>query len=853
MKPLHTITAGIAVAAISALSVAPAAAAAEDSGTVQVVNTETVQVYVGSDGEVESQRVYEQLSFTGDGSITVDNPIEESGLRNLDGFSGVSAEDGVQEVSVEVDGYERLRSVSDFTGELPLEFSIQYLLDGEEIEASDVVGATGALEVIYTVTNVTSQPQEVSFPDGSGGTMTETVDVPIPIVGSMTTTVPSSFTDVTSEQANIAGDGKGATKLSFTMTLFPPLGSNEMQFSYQAQVSDAVLPATSVTALPVNPLEVPTFKSAGESYQNGADTGIRLAEGATTIDTNLLKLRDGAGDLLAGLIKLSDGSNQLAAGLAGEAAPGAKLLADGAGELSAGLGQIDTGAGQLADGAGRAGDGGGRLAAGADELNAGLGQLDDGAGKLADGAQRLSGGTGDALAGSKKLEAGLQLISGGLAQLNGVEGLPKALQGAKDLKAGVDEIVTKVGSADAPGTLLWGINQLATKLPAAETGSAQILGGLRQMRGDGSPATPGLVGAKGGVDQVQSGLAASVAPGGSLDQLIGGLESLKGFCDVDEPACIPTIDALKSGATTSKANLTQANAGLLQVSGGLGNAIGALDGQLIPGATQLNAGLTEAKNGAIALDSNGPALRVGLLQVQGGLAQLVVGLTSATAGVDQLASGAGDAYSGSGDLSDGLTQIDGGAGELADGADRLSDGTGDAKAGSQRLANGAVTLSAGLDELAAGALKLVGGTGDASEGSARLADGAGDLADGLGDAADGSNRLADGLAEAAEGAPALVDGADRLSKEGTSQLVTAGEETAQEYGKLYATIAAGAERADAEKMAYGAPASAQGLTAYSYELLGDDGQGSRNMQRGFAALGLLGLGAGGLLLRRRMI
>jgi putative membrane protein len=70
---------------------------------------------------------------------------------------------------------------------------------------------------------------------------------------------------------------------------------------------------------------------------------------------------------------------------------------------------------------------------------------------------------------------------------------------------------------------------------------------------------------------------------------------------------------------------------------------------------------------------------------------------------------------------------------------------------------------------------------------------------------------------------------------------------------MYATIKAGADRADAEKMAYGAPEGAQGLTAYSYELLGDDGEGSRNTKRGIAALGLLGLGAGGFLLRRRLV
>lgn len=51
----------------------------------------------------------------------------------------------------------------------------------------------------------------------------------------------------------------------------------------------------------------------------------------------------------------------------------------------------------------------------------------------------------------------------------------------------------------------------------------------------------------------------------------------------------------------------------------------------------------------------------------------------------------------------------------------------------------------------------------------------------------------------------------------------------------------------------GAPEGAQGLTAYSYELLGDDGQGSRNTKRGVAALALLGLGAGGFFLRRRLV
>ena len=134
-----------------------------------------------------------------------------------------------------------------------------------------------------------------------------------------------------------------------------------------------------------------------------------------------------------------------------------------------------------------------------------------------------------------------------------------------------------------------------------------------------------------------------------------------------------------------------------------------------------------------------------------------------------------------------------------------------------------------------------------------MADGSEELAAGLEDAADGSGRLADGLGPAADGAPQLVDGAQRLSDEGTKKLVEAGEDTAQNYGELYATIAAGAERADAEEMAYGAPEGATGLTAYSFVIQGEDGEGSRNLTRGLTGLALLGAGAGAFALRRRFI
>ena len=833
-RPVHRsvrrLGAGLAALAVAGAflpsgSQAAQSAASAESG-VDVVNTETVQVYLDADGGIDTKRVYEQLTLTGEGDVAFGNPIEARGLRNLDGFGGFSVEDGQQQVDMSVDGVERLRTVSTYTGDLPLDVSIDYKLDGEPVKASDIVGASGLLEVAYTVKNVTAKPQEISYADGKGGTITETVDVPIPMVGSLSTVLPSNFSEVQSGQANMAGDGKGGTKVSFTMTLVPPIGSDTATFGYTAQIEDGLVPRAAISALPVNPLESPTFKSAATSYEGGAQTGAQLTAGATEIDANLLKIRDGAGELLNGLIQLHTGSQELAAGLQGKAAPGADELADGAGELDAGLGKLDAGAHQLADGAG--------------QLDAGLGKLDAGAGELSAGAGKLSDGTKSALTGSKSLRDGLGQISGGLKTLSGAEGLPKAAAGVDQLTTGVDQLIAGFGAAGQPDTLIDGLARLEAGAGQLKAGSTELKGGLGQLVG-----SEGLPKAKGGVDLVKAGLDDSLAPvTGSLDQLVGGLTSLRAYCNPVPPAslqCQGTIDALIAGVNGpggSRADLQEASNGLGQVSGGLANAIGALNTQLIPGAAAIEAGLGDLGAGATKAKDGAVKLRAGTELVKSGLTQLDVGLTSAVSGVLALSSGSDTAYTGSVSLSSGLGQLNTGAGDLAAGANQLSAGAETASDGSAKLADGA-------GELATGA-------GAASDGSGRLAAGAGELATGIGDAADGSGRLEEGLGQARQAAPALPDGAQRLSTEGMSKLIAAGEATAQEYGKLYATVGAGSERAKAESMAYGAPEQARGLTAYAFEITGENGEGGRNGLRALGALLVGGLGLGAFALRRRM-
>jgi putative membrane protein len=857
---------GATTTLLGLMTAAPSVAAGDSD--VAVANTETVQVYMSATGEPEEQRVYEQLALNGDGTVTVSNPVSTEGLRNLDEFGGFSVDGGNQVAEIEVDGERRLRSVSDFEGELPLDVEVTYLLDGVEVQPGDVVGESGVLEVHYRVRNVTGEMREVSFDDGTGRTVTEQAEVVIPMVGSLTTTLPSSFTDVRSDEANMAGDGRGGTKLSFTMTLFPPIGSDTVEFGYRAEVTDGVVPAATVSALPVNPLESPSFAKGADSLAGGAETGAQLVFGAQTIDENLLKLRDGAGELLAGLIKLREGAAELNAGLAEEAAPGSAQLADGAERLASGLQDARDGGVQLKDGTGAAAAGGQELASGLGDLSAGAGDLSDGLGLLEEGSRELANGfdnpagQADLVSGSRDLVTGLRQIRDGVNLLAAEDGIPKAAGGAAALEAGIGVILTKIGNVDDPTTLLGGLTALESGLSAEALPGAKLIDGGVGALLSTDPNAPGLPVAKAGVDEVKAGIddGLSAMNPASLQALGGAIQAAldRESCAAD-PVCVANLQGALQGVQTlgtevqgMAGKLKEASDGLGRVSTGLGGAITKVQTQLKPGTEKLVVGLGTAVEGADKLSGGAAELQAGLeTQIRPGLQQLVTGLNDAVAGLGQLAPGTQAAAEGAGDLAAGIFTAGTGAGALAD-------GLGTASSGSQELAAGAERADAGGGELASGLLRLDGGMFDLlqglgllRDGSGELSDGAGQLADGLGDAADGSSLLADGLGTAAEGAPKLVDGAQRLSDEGMGQLVEAGKKTAADYGLQYATIEAAAERANEEGMAFGAPKGADGATAFTYELAAADGEGSRNLQRGLGALAILTAGAAVAGLRRR--
>ncbi|ADG73192.1 membrane protein-like protein [Cellulomonas flavigena DSM 20109] len=865
-------TLGLPLALLLAVPASAAGPLAAASGDVVVTNTETVQARMDADGRLQVARVYDQLAFSGTGTTTVVNPVSTRGLRNLDGFGGYTVRDDALEATVTVDGKQRLRTVSDFTGELPVKIEVDYRLDGEKVSAGAVVGRSGTLEVRYTVTNLTTRQDQVTYDDGTGRQATATAETVIPFVGQLTTTLPPSFTAIESAEANMAGDGRGGTRMSYTMTLFPPIGSPVAEFGYTAKITGGRIPAANVSVLPVSPLTSPSFKGGSASYEGGAESGIRLTEGATEIDGNLLKLRDGAATLLDGLLQLQEGADKLAAGLNDTAAPGATRLADGltkdaapgAARLAGALdGELAPGAARLADGLTKdAVPGAARLAGALD------GELAPGAARLADGltqdavpgAGRLAAGLNDELApGAAEIAAGLAAAHQGAGAV--AAGTHALDEGATALAAGAEALDAGMTSAgEAVPELLGGLTLVSDGLATMDAGLEKMYTDIGGVPTQAQPIKDGITRLQGGVTALLDGLTTLQGLQGQLAAVYGVLGSTTAVVTVATDAqqmgalaqlftglAAQTSDPTQKGQFQQLATLYNptAYAAAPTTPVPLAPAFTGLAGVTSNVVTRLEAarcGLSNTVSPSCPLDQTGEAkaagLREGLAMTDGGLDLLTAGVVASVraavgvegqtaedetlrGGIASLTAGVGELSTGGQALVDGLGELSAGAAELRDGSARLSVGAG-------TLADGAADLAAGTGRLAPGAQRLSAGLRDAADGSQTLADrlrpaaeGSAALSDGVRAAADGALTLADRLRPAADGSRALADGA-RTAADGATKL-SSGIRTAADGSRELSdglrdaadgsqTLADGVGTA-----AEGAPALVDGATRLSQE------------------------------------
>lgn len=474
------------VASIAGLLVFGSGMAGAAGGPVNVVVRKTVLITMGPDAKSSSQRVYTQLTATGDGSAQVSDPVGPTPLRNLNGFAAPNVVAGKAVYNLRVSGRADRRTVQDFTGQLPIKIGVAVMLDGNAISPADVVDKSGLLKVTYTVTNVSGVQRSVQIPDGHGGTLTKQETVPVPIVGTMATTLPPSFAAVDAPGAAIGADGHGGSQLSYTLLLFEPIGSSSATLTYQAQLSRGSMPFVEFQFLPIAPEANPSTKSAQDQYKGGQDQGLQLTSGATTIDSNLLKLQAGAGQLLSGLQKLAAGATQLADGLNGQAVPGA-------GKLAGGLSQAEAGGQKLADGL--------------TQFNQGMGLV-----------QSILAGVGSRAA-AEAGQPGSDLLTACAAA--GVVCSAKVSRTVATWAA--EQVLPILGSAksgcDQNAELMCGV-------AALQSGANQLLAGLKLLAAGSQTLSSGLGAAGNGASQIAAGLDLAVPGGSQIHAGAGQLSAL---------------------------------------------------------------------------------------------------------------------------------------------------------------------------------------------------------------------------------------------------------------------------------------------------------------------------------------
>ncbi len=296
VAPLAAIT-----AVISLLGAAPAAATATDDGrggiegeVTRVQHRQVVILRAAPNGTVASGRIMTQLVVTGAGTarITLEDQAVRR-LRSLDALRGTS----VQGTSVvhDVDlrrGGVTVRTVADLERRPPFRLEVRYLLDGVEVTAGQVVGASGRLTVTHTLVNLTAEPREVRSYDGQGRERSVVRDVAVPFVGTISVPLDTRFSNIDAPDATAIGvDAGGLTSVEGEWALFEPVGASTQQFTWSADVIDAIVPTTTIHLMPLVVGGTPSGDALLARLTSSATTLRALAQDGALLTAALTALR----------------------------------------------------------------------------------------------------------------------------------------------------------------------------------------------------------------------------------------------------------------------------------------------------------------------------------------------------------------------------------------------------------------------------------------------------------------------------------------------------------------------------------------------------------------------------------
>ncbi len=308
------------------LSAAAAGSEAEDQ---PLHKSETVYVLTNADGSVRNIIVSDWIKNALAGAAVKDK-TELQNIRNLKGEEGFAQNGG--ETLWDAQGKD-IYYQGTIAKELPVDLSVQYLLDGREISYGALLGQSGSVTIRFVFTN--RQYEMVSI-DGTQ----EKIYVPFAVLTGFVLD-NAVFRNISVSNGKIVNDGDHTIVAGIA---FPGLSQ-----SLALDASKLEIPETIELTADVADFR---FGTAYTLATNEIFNQIDLSDGAGSADA----LKNALSGLTAAVRQLTDGSSALYDGLSalmeksGELAAGSDRLTDGAGSLSSGAAELQAGAAALAEG-----------------------------------------------------------------------------------------------------------------------------------------------------------------------------------------------------------------------------------------------------------------------------------------------------------------------------------------------------------------------------------------------------------------------------------------------------------------------------------------------------------------------
>lgn len=564
----------------------------------------------------------------------------------------------------------------------PVGIEISYKLDGQDVNADDIAGKSGKLEINIKYTNSSKKTVKIDGKD---------TDIFTPFIMATGMILPvDNFRNLSIDNGNILSEGDNNIVIAYGMPgLSESLDLNNFGSDSDididlGEISDKITDTVTITA------DVTDFEMKS-TYT------IATSEFFKDIDLNDI------GDTS----ELEDKMDELA--------DAAKELVNGSGKINKNLNTLDSKFVDYADAIDTLHDSTGTLNNGAEELRTGINSYTNGADQLLDGVVDYVKGTKTLAKSTKEYAKNTKKIVSKTGKLKS-KGTEVLANGSEEFSTGLNTYVStvnKILSADTFTTMASGISAINEGASRLEDAAGQVSAGVGSL--------------KSGMESLNDAAKNITQYDSQVDGYLAELKKLYAAAE-DESEKAVIMEIMNYVGTAQKAGNG------IDAATGSGSEMAAGFDAVSGGIAAISGGLSEIedKTGAEAIGGTTGNLTDGLAQLKAAGDQLVSSYDNElNAGIKTLNKNVGALYSAGQELVSNNQKLNDGANTLIGNANTIRDNSRKLMSNSSSLREGIKTMADGTGKLIDGVTTLVGKTGDVSDALGKLSDGAGTLADGM--------------------------------------------------------------------------------------------------------------------------